>query len=207
VSHRPVVDFWYDFASHYSWLAANRVEALAEASAVTVRWRPFLLGPIFAAQGWSNSPFNIYPVKGRYAWRDVEREAARQGRTCVKPNPFPQNSLLAARVAIVGREAGWTPSFTRALYAVEFEKGRSIADAATLAEVLSQLGLDAGAVLASAQGEAVKGRLKAETEEARTRGLFGAPTLITADGEMFWGNDRLEQAIAWAAGDRPGGLR
>jgi 2-hydroxychromene-2-carboxylate isomerase len=207
VDHRPVVDFWYDFASHYSWLAANRIEAKAEEAAVGIRWRPFLLGPIFAAQGWNSSPFILHQAKGRYAWRDIEREAARQGLGVVRPNPFPQNSLVAARVALAGREAGWTPAFSRALYAAEFVAGRSISDPATLTDVLSGLGLDAGAVLAAAQSEAVKGRLKAETEEARTRGVFGAPTFLTADGEMFWGNDRLEQALAWAIGERPGSVR
>lgn len=207
MQHRPVVDFWYDFASHYSWLAANRIEAAADEAGVAIRWRPFLLGPIFAAQGWSSSPFNLYPAKGRYAWRDIEREAARQGLSVVRPNPFPQNSLIAARVALAGCDAGWTPAFTRGLYGAEFGNGRSISEAATLSEVLSGLGLDAGAILAAAQSEPVKGRLKAQTEEARTRGLFGAPTFLTADGEMFWGNDRLEHALAWAVGDRPAGVR
>lgn len=206
-SREPVVDFWYDFASHYSWLAVNRIEKLAEAASVTVRWRPFLLGPIFSSQGWNTSPFNIYPAKGRYAWRDVAREAARLGLKVVRPDPFPQNSLIAARVALAGREDGWLPAFSKAVYAAEFERGRSISDQATLSEILRAIGVDAGKALAAAQSEPVKSRLKAETEEARSRGIFGAPSVTTADGELFWGNDRLEHALAWAAGDGPRGFR
>lgn len=201
---RPVLEFWYEFASTYSYLAAMRIEALAEEAGVDLRWRPFLLGPIFAAQGWASSPFNLYPAKGRYMWRDMEREAARLGLPCVRPDPFPQNGLVAARVALLGSERGWAPAFTRAVFAREFGEGRSIAEAGVLGEALERIGQDPAAVLKEAQGEPNKTRLKAVTEEARSRGVFGAPTFFAEDGEMFWGNDRLEQALAWAAGERPG---
>src|ERR1700730_5178732 len=92
--------FWYEFASTYSWLSAERIEALAVQAGVEVAWRPFLLGPIFAAQGWTSSPFNLFPAKGRNMWRDMERQCARLGLPpIVRPDPFPQNSLLAARLA------------------------------------------------------------------------------------------------------------
>ena len=93
-------EFWYEFASTYSYPAAMRVAALAEARGVALAWRPFLLGPIFAAQGWRDSPFNIYPAKGRYMWRDLERICDALGLPLKRPEPFPQNSLLAARVAL-----------------------------------------------------------------------------------------------------------
>jgi 2-hydroxychromene-2-carboxylate isomerase len=198
---RPTLEFWYEFSSTYSYLAAMRIEALGEAAEVEVRWRPFLLGPIFAAQGWTSSPFNLYPAKGRYMWRDMEREAARLGLPCFRPDPFPQNSLIAARVALFGADKGWTPAFTKAVYAQEFGEGRNIGEPSVVGEILSRLGLDAGAVLKEAQGDANKTRLKALGEEARSRGIFGAPTFFTEDGEMFWGNDRLEQAFRWASGD------
>jgi 2-hydroxychromene-2-carboxylate isomerase len=137
-------------------------------------------------------------------WRDMAREAARLGLPCRRPDPFPQNSLIAARVALLGADRDWTPAFTRAVYAKEFGEGRSIAEPAAVAEVLSSLGLDASAVLKEAQSDANKTRLKALVEEARSRGIFGAPTFLTEDGEMFWGNDRLDQALAWATGERSG---
>ena len=137
-------------------------------------------------------------------WRDMEREAARLGLPCRRPDPFPQNSLVAARVALLGAERGWGPAFTKAVYTLEFGEGRGIGDAAAIGEVLARIGQDPDAIIKEAQGDANKTRLKALTEEARTRGVFGAPSFFAEDGEMFWGNDRLEQALAWAAGDRPG---
>jgi 2-hydroxychromene-2-carboxylate isomerase len=204
MARRAVLEFWYEFASTYSYLSAMRIEEMAAAAEVEVRWRPFLLGPIFAAQGWSSSPFNLFPAKGRYMWRDMEREGSRFGLPVKRPDPFPQNSLVAARVALLGAEHPWGPTFTKAVFAQEFGEGRSIAEPAAVAGVLKGIGLDGEAILKTASAEPNKTRLKAVTEEARSRGLFGAPTFLTDDGEMFWGNDRLEQAIAWASGERPG---
>jgi 2-hydroxychromene-2-carboxylate isomerase len=192
MARRPVLEFWYEFASTYSYIAAFRIEELAVQAGLDVRWRPFLLGPIFATQGWTSSPFNLYPVKGRYMWRDVEREAGRYGLPFRRPDPFPQ----------YGADHPWGPTFTKAVYRLEFGEGRSIAETAAVAGLLTKLGLDADGIVRAAQGEPNKTRLKAVTEEARSRGLFGAPSFVTEDGELFWGNDRLEQAIAWAAGER-----
>ena len=203
MARRPVLEFWYEFASTYSYLAALRIEPLAEAAGVDLRWRPFLLGPIFAAQGWTSSPFNLYPAKGRHMWRDLEREAARLGLPVRRPDPFPQNSLVAARVGLLGADHPWGPTFAKAAFRAEFGEGRSIAEPAAVGAILRTLGLNADGVLRQAQGEPNKARLKAQTEEARSRGVFGAPTFFAEDGELFWGNDRLEQALAWASGERP----
>src|SRR6478609_629144 len=123
----PRLDFWYEFASTYSYPAAMRIEALAAPRGVTVRWRPFLLGPLFAAQGWRDSPFNIYPVKGRYMWRDLERVCDALNLPLKPPDPFPQNSLLAARVAMALPQS-LRGSFSRAVYAAQFGQGRTISD-------------------------------------------------------------------------------
>jgi 2-hydroxychromene-2-carboxylate isomerase len=195
---KPIFEFWYDFASTYSYLAAMRIEKAAEEAGVTLLWRPFLLGPLFKAQGLESSPFNIFPDKGRYMWRDMEREAARLGLPFYRPKNFPQNSLLAARLALLGTETGWTPVFTKAVYTAEFGEGRDISDPQVLRDILAGLGLDAEAVMAEAQDEAHKIRLRRMGEEAKSRGLFGSPTFIAEDGELFWGNDRLEQALDWA---------
>ena len=204
---RQVLEFWYEFASTYSYLAAGRIEALAEVAEVRVRWRPFLLGPLFAAQGWTTSPFNLFPAKGRNMWRDVEREAARFGLPPVtRPDPFPQNTLVAARVAVLGVESDWLVPFTKAIFAASFAQGRSIAEPSAVSTILTELGLDPD-LLKQAATEPNKTRLKAIGEEAKSRGLYGAPTFVTEDGEVFWGNDRLEQALAWAAGERAEGLR
>jgi 2-hydroxychromene-2-carboxylate isomerase len=194
----PVLDFWFDFASTYSYPAAVRIGRLAAGAGVQVWFRPFLLGPIFKAQGWDTSPFNLYPAKGRNMWRDLERLCEDEGLPFRKPEPFPQNSLLPARVAVAGMGQGWGEAFSVAVYRAQFAEGRRIDQPATLAAILSDLNVDAKAALDKAQSDDNKLRLRAETEEAARLGVFGAPTFTTAGGELFWGNDRLEQALRWA---------
>ncbi len=193
------LDFWYEFASTYSYLAAMRCQSVAEASGVRLRWRPFLLGPIFVAQGWNTSPFNLYPAKGRYMLRDLERICGQRGLTFRPPEPFPQNSLLAARVALAVPEDR-RPEFSRAVYLAEFAEGRNIADESLLGELLLRLGLPAAEIFEKAKSDAVRAMLREETATAQRLGLFGAPSFIAGDGEIFWGDDRLEQAVAWAKG-------
>jgi 2-hydroxychromene-2-carboxylate isomerase len=194
----PGLDFWFDFASTYSYPAAMRIAPLADAAGVRVRFRPFLLGPIFKAHGWTTSPFNLYPAKGRHMWRDLERLCADLQLPFRRPDPFPQNSLLAARVALVGLDHAWGEDFCRAVFRAEFGDGCRIDDTAVIGDILAGLQVDARNALAAAQSDAVKARLRSETEAAQQLGLFGAPSFTTADGELFWGNDRLEPALRWA---------
>ena len=193
------LEFWFEFASTYSYLAAARIEALARAADVAVVWRPFLLGPIFKAQGWTDSPFNIYPVKGRYMWRDMERLCERYGLPLRRPSQFPRNGLLAARVAMAGGDATWVPAFVRGAYRANFGEDRDIADPSVVTVLLHDAGAAADAVLALAASPTVKDQLRAQGERAHGLGLFGAPSFVTRS-ELFWGNDRLEDAIAWARG-------
>ncbi len=194
-------EFWYEFASTYSYPAAMRIASLAEERGVALAWRPFLLGPIFAAQGWRDSPFNIYPAKGRYMWRDIERVCGALELPLKRPDPFPQNSLLAARAALA-LEGEERMNFSRQVYAAEFGQGLPIADRALIAALLEKLGLDPEAVLEQAESDANKARLKDECARAAALGIIGAPCLVTDDREVFWGNDRLEQGLDWAAGRR-----
>ncbi len=193
------LDFWFDFASTYSYPAAMRIAQMAQERDVAIRYRPFLLGPIFADQGWRNSPFNIFPNKGKYMWRDMARICATHDLAFSKPDPFPQNSLLASRVTLALSEE-LRPEFVRAVYAAEFGAGKAIAERSILAEILSSLGQNASAVLEKAGQDAVKVKLKSESEEARRLGLFGSPSFVTEDGELFWGHDRLHAALDWASG-------
>ena len=205
----PVLDFWFEFASTYSYLAAMRVGVLAETADVAVRFRPFLLGPILKAQGWETSPFNLFPAKGRHMWRDLERTCAEHKLAFRRPTPFPQSSLLAARVALVGLDQSldaslsesirpWGKDFCRAVFRAEFADGMRIDAPETIRLILSNLNVDAEAAIARAQTDAIKDRLRSQTAQAQELGIFGAPTFITADGELFWGSDRMESAIAWA---------
>jgi 2-hydroxychromene-2-carboxylate isomerase len=157
------------------------------------------LGPIFAAQGMNDSPFNIYPTKGRYMWRDLARRAKKQGLPPIqRPPQFPQNGLMAARIATLGVTQDWGPDFVRGVYSAQFAKGADISDPEVLATVLHQIG-QPDTLLAHARTDpAIKGRLRQTTEQAQQLGLFGAPSFTTPDNELFWGDDRLEDALDWA---------
>jgi 2-hydroxychromene-2-carboxylate isomerase len=227
VSNVPSLDFWFEFASTYSYPAAMRIAPLAREAGVTVRFRPFLLGPVFQAQGWNTSPFNVYAAKGGNMWRDLERLCADLKLSFRRPEPFPQNSLLAARVALVGLgtasgerssseqswdaqpwdtqpwdEQSWGEQFCRAVFLAEFCEGLQIDDVAVLSDILARLNVEPEPVLDAARTDTNKARLRTQTEEAQRLGIFGAPSFLTADGELFWGNDRLERALAWAKNGR-----
>jgi 2-hydroxychromene-2-carboxylate isomerase len=191
------VEFWFEFASSYSYLAVMRIEALAQAAGVTVAWRPFLLGPVFLSLGWNDSPFNIYPPKGRYMWRDLARLADKYGLPFKLPSHFPRNGLLAARVAIAAEGREWLPGFVRAVSRANFGEDRDIADEAVIRGILLEQAVEPAPWLAAAHSEAIKTALRRQTERATELGIFGAPTFLVGD-EMFWGNDRLEDALAWA---------
>jgi 2-hydroxychromene-2-carboxylate isomerase len=194
----PTLDFWYEFASTYSYPAAMRIEAAAKAAGVEIKWRPFLLGPIFKAYGWNDSPFNIFAAKGRYMWRDLTRICEDADLPLRLPLVrFPQNGLKAARLALVGEAEGWTPAFTCAVFAANYAEQKDISDDDVLGFILDGLGVDADASIAASNTPATKERLKAQTAEAEARGIFGAPSFTVGD-ELFWGNDRLEAALAWA---------
>jgi 2-hydroxychromene-2-carboxylate isomerase len=194
------LEFWYDFASNYSSLTAMRIEPLAKDMGVALEWKPFLLGPFFQAQGWASSPFNLYPNKGRYMVRDIERLCAERGLQFTLASSFPQNSLKAARLGMVAAEEGWAPAYTREVYLLGFRDGADISDEATLAKAVAAAGREPDALLARLQDQTVKNALRAQTEKAASLEIFGAPTLVTGDGEIFWGDDRLERALNWALG-------
>jgi 2-hydroxychromene-2-carboxylate isomerase len=192
------LEFWYEFASTYSYLSAMRIEAAAAEKGVEVSWKPFLLGPIFHSQGWDNSPFNIYPAKGAYMWRDMERQCEKYGLPFARPQIFPVHSVTAARLALIGSTEGWCTEFSRRLYHAQFAETRDISDEAVLGDVLTGLGLDAARYLQKTTAPDIKEALKKQTEDAANRGLFGAPGFLVGS-ELFWGNDRLDDALALAA--------
>lgn len=192
------LDFWFEFGSTYSYPAALRIGALAAEHGVPVSWNAFLLGPIFADAGWNDSPFNLYPAKGRYMWRDLERVCGAQGVALRRPSTFPRSGLLAARVATRFAEAPWLPAFVRGVYSANFAEDLDIADPAALARCLAVSGEDPAALLEAAESPEAKVHLRERTQEAARLGIFGAPSFVVG-GELFWGNDRLEDALAWAA--------
>ena len=195
----PVLSFWFEFGSTDSYLSAARVEGVAGAAGARVLWEPFLLGPIFAEQGWDDSPFNIYPAKGRYMWRDLERLCAKYGLPFSRPSRFPRNGLLAARVACLARASGepWIPDFARAVYRANFAEDREIGDEAEVRAILDSLGEPGESLVERARTPGIKASLREQSRRASELGIFGAPSFVVGD-ELFWGNDRLEDALAWA---------
>lgn len=194
----PRLGFWFDFASTHSYLSAARIEDAAERAGVVVSWEPFLLGPIFKEQGWNDSPFNLYPAKGRYMWRDMERLCATYGILFARPTRFPRSGLLAARVACLASVASepWLPDFCRAVFRANFAEDREIGDPAEIGSILGSLGLSGWDLIERAQVLENKELLRGRTRRVKTLGIFGAPSFLV-DEELFWGNDRLEDALMW----------
>ncbi|MDQ1813996.1 2-hydroxychromene-2-carboxylate isomerase [Massilia sp. CCM 9210] len=199
LTNDPQIEFWFDFGSNYSYLSTMRIEALAAAQGVRVLWKPFLLGPVFKTLGWTTSPFVLQKEKGAYVWRDMQRQCDKYGLPWTQPGTFPRRALLPLRVALLGAGEAWIGAFCRRIMQCNFVEDREIDDAALVGEVLTALGLDAAALIAGAGTDENKLAMRDQGEQAMRRGVFGAP-MFFARGEMFWGNDRLEDALAWAAG-------
>lgn len=193
----PTIECWFEFGSNYSYLSLMRIEALAQDAGVALRYQPFLLGPVFRELGWQSSPFAEQKEKGEYVWRDMARRAAKYGIPFRRPSTFPRRALLPMRVALVGADQAWMGEYCRRIMLQNWAHDREIDDAAVVLEALRELVDDPHAVLAAAETQEVKEALRAQTAKARALGIFGAPTFIV-DGEMFWGDDRLEDALDYA---------
>lgn len=193
------IEFWFEFGSNYSYLSVMRIENLAREHGVSIRWQPFLLGPIFQSFGWNSSPFLMQKEKGEYVWRDMARQCKKYGIPWKIPSQFPRLCVVPLRVMLVGEGEPWVPEFARRIMLLNFHVDRDINAPDEVARVLNDLGQPAGDLLARAQSEPTKRRLREQTETAKARKIFGAPTFFVR-GEMFWGNDRLDDALAFAAG-------
>ena len=201
----PALEFWFEFASTYSYVGALRIEEECLRAGVQLQWKPFLLGPLFGEQlGIQDSPFNLQPVRGRYMWRDLERLCAKHGLPWRKPAGFPRKSVLAGRVACALDGDPRQADCIRGIFRANFAEDRDIADPLAVGEVLRACGVDAPAVLARAGSPEAKAALRANTARARASGIFGAPNCLVGD-ELFFGQDRIADAIAWAISSRPAG--
>jgi 2-hydroxychromene-2-carboxylate isomerase len=192
------VELWFEFGSNYSYLSVMRIDALAARSRVRVLWRPFLLAPIFKSFGWQSSPFVLQVAKGSYVWKDMERQCRKYGLAWARPSTFPRRALLPMRVALLGATQPWIGEFCRRVMLQNFVADHDIDTARSVSEILAALELPAQEIISEAQAEPNKLLLREQTQTAARRGVFGAPTFFVRD-EMFWGNDRLEDAIDFAA--------
>jgi 2-hydroxychromene-2-carboxylate isomerase len=194
----PEIEFWFDFGSNYSYLSVMRIEKLAAARGVRIRWRPFLLGPVFRGLGFDNSPFVLQKEKGAYVWKDMERQCHKYGIALKRPSIFPRAALLATRVALLCADREWIAAYCREIMQLNFVHDRDIGSMEVVSEALVELGLPAKEIIADAQSDANKQHLREQTERAAARGVFGAPTFFVGN-EMFWGNDRLDDALEFCA--------
>lgn len=193
----PTLDFYFFIGSIYSYLSVMTVDAEAAAAGIAVRWRPFNLRAILAGQG---PPPARNPVKMRYSWRDLERRAARAGIPIRPDPPYPVDpDLLANRVAVVAADEGWVADFTRAVFTAWMREHARPEDPQTLSRAIAGAGRDPEAAIGRANSDPTAELYAAWTETARRLGVFGAPTFAVG-AELFWGSDRLPDALDWALG-------
>jgi 2-hydroxychromene-2-carboxylate isomerase len=193
------IDFWFTMGSTYSYLSAMRLADVERSTDVTFRWRPFHL--LLILQDMKHIPFADKPAKMRYMWRDIERRAQLYGLPVKVPAPYPaKQSITANLVAVVGMGEGWGADFVRAAYRHWFQQGEETGSEPNLSASLREIGQDPARVLALATAAAANERLLAETDAARQMGIFGSPTFAIGQ-ELFWGDDRLDDAINWYRSD------
>lgn len=203
----PRMTFWFEYGSTYTWLTVARLPELARARGVQVDWRPFLMGPILRhTPGMEQGPFLGHPSKLAYMWRDLERRAAVRGVPYRKPTAYPPNTLLTARIGTLGALQGWCEDFTRESFRLHWTEDVAIGSDDNVKRALAAVRRDPEATLLAAQGDANKQLLRASTDSAEALGVFGSPTFTIGD-ELFWGDDRLEDALDFAAGTRPAPVR
>lgn len=186
------VDVFYDIASSYSYLACTQLDALATRTGAEIRWRPFLLGGVFKATG-NDMPARV-PQKARWMLGDLDRWAKKYGIPMRMPSRFPivtvstQRALVAAE-RLFGHDA--QKKLALALFTAYWGEDRDAADKAVIGEIATSVGLDGAAIVSGIDAQETKDTLRANTEDAVARGAFGAPAMFF-DGELFWGNDRLD---------------
>lgn len=189
------IDFWHSIGSTYSYLTVMRLTEIANTHQVAFDWHPFDVRAIMIEQ--NNIPFRDKPVKSAYMWRDIERRSRAYGLAPSIPAPYPLKELsLANRVALLGQREGWGHVYTIETYRLWFDEGQPAGSEPNLSESIRRAGQNPERVIAAARTEDVVKALLDETTCARDLGVFGSPTFVV-DGEVFWGDDRLNDAIEW----------
>lgn len=190
------IDFWFSIGSLYTYLSVMRIDRIEETTDATFRWRPFSVRAIMIEM--DNIPARK-PAKLAYAWRDLERRAATNLCDFRTRPPYPLKGFdLANRIAIVGAGEGWCPDYARATYARWFGLGEEAGSEPNVSKSLREIGQDPARVIELAQSDEIGRAYDSATAEAKSLGIFGAPTFVTR-GEIFWGDDRLDDAVRWHA--------
>jgi 2-hydroxychromene-2-carboxylate isomerase len=194
VNQSTPIDFWFSIGSMYTYLSVMRIDRFEETEDVTFRWRPFSVLAIMIEM--DNRPLSR-PKKLEYMWRDLQRRAGRYFCDFPGRPPYPLKEYdLANRVAVVAANEGWCADYVRQTYARWFGLHEEAGSEPNLSESLREIGQDAARVIALARSDEAGRAYDAATDEARSLGVFGAPTFVTR-GEVFWGDDLLEDAVRW----------
>jgi len=198
------IEFWFSIGSTYTFLTVSRLPEIERRTGIRFDWRPFSVRAIMLEM--NNIPFANKPVKAQYMWRDIGRRAAMYGLEPRLPAPYPLAEFdLANRVAILARQEGWCRDYVCATYRRWFDEGEAAGSEPNLGDTLRELGKDRDEIVARAMSDRIGQAYLEATDEARAHGIFGAPSFVVG-GELFWGDDRLEDAIAWFRKGRPGGM-
>ena len=194
------IEFWFSIGSTYTYLSVTRIAEVSQKTGVSLSWQPFSVRKIMREM--DNIPFPPNKkVKVDYMWRDIERRAHSYGFNANVPAPYPLKELdLANRVAVLARQEGWCEDYVRGTYRRWFIDGYEAGSDTNLTQTLSEIGQDKLRVLDLAGSSEVEAVYLDQTERAKQAGIFGSPSFIV-DGELFWGDDRLEDAINWAIKD------
>ncbi len=182
------IDFYFDLSSPYSYLAATQLDAIANRHGATIAWKPLVLAAVFKAQG------NVMPAvcvpKAQYMVKDLARWAEHYGVPFQMSSRFPLPTIRGMRLIIAAESSGRSGELAKSLFTGMWERDLDISSDAVLRTLVSECGLSADELMAATETSAVKDKLRAYTDEAISRGVFGAPAMMV-DGELFWGNDRL----------------
>ena len=193
------IQFWFDFASPYAFIAANRIQAGTLSGSIQFDWQPFLVGVALQTKtrGISSTQL-VTEAEARYRKHDVHRTCEELGLSLRWPSTYPRGSLLAARVAYWAQGQDWQVPFIDAVFTANFVEDQDISSNDCVGTILQTLGVDASGVLTAATTDAQKQMFRAHVENALASGIFGVPAFALGE-ELFWGNDRLDQALEWAA--------
>ena len=194
------IDFWFSIGSTYTYLSVTRLTEVSQKTGASFSWKPFSVRKIMREM--DNIPFPPNKqTKVEYMWRDIERRARGYGFVANVPAPYPlQEFDLANRVAVLAMKEGWCEDYVRETYRLWFIDGHEAGSDVNLTQTLSEVGQDKLRVLELADSSDVEAAYLNQTESAKQAGIFGSPSFII-DGELFWGDDRLEDAINWASKD------
>ena len=196
MTSRGPVDFYFEFSSPYGYIAAQLAEDFERRIGRPLRWRPMLLGPIFKLTG--QAPLSEIPMKGEYSKHDFPRTARLHNVAYSHPPKFPIGTVAAMRAFywVEDRDAAQARSLAKALYKAYFVDGIDISAPQAVIDVAKSVGVDGASLAAALEDPALKERAKKEVESAIAAGVFGSPFFI-ADGEPFWGVDRMPMLEEW----------